>query len=115
MQPETILHIQIVEWLRQLHPEIPFIHIANERQTSSIHGLLLKRMGVRAGVSDLFMPKGNAKFSGFWLEIKTDKGKPSVSQLEFIKEMESLGYAGLVCYGFDDCIDAIRDFYGIIS
>lgn len=114
-QPETVIHIQIVEWLRQLHPDIPFIHVANERKTSPIHGLLLKRMGVRKGVSDLFLPKGNEHDKGLWLEIKTEKGKATEPQIEFIMEMQKLGYAGVIVHGFDQAIAIIQQFYGISS
>ena len=74
---------------------------------------MLKRLGVRAGVSDLFLPKGNKTCSGLWLELKTLTGRPSPSQLEFINEMIDLGYGAFVCYGADEAIQVISNFYGL--
>ena len=110
---EATQQILIVEWLRQVHPDIPFIHCANERKCSPVYGRLLKRMGQRAGVSDLFFPRGNDIHKGLWLELKSAKGKPTDLQLDFLTEMMSEGYLGLVCYGSKQAIDAISLFYGI--
>lgn len=110
---EAISQIQICEWLRQLHPEIPYIHIANERQTNPVFGRILKRMGVRKGVSDLFLPKPNDTFSGLWLELKSPTEKLSLNQIIFMNEMIDLGYAAHAAYSFDEAILIIRNFYYI--
>lgn len=110
---EAIEQIKVCEWLKQLHPEIPFIHIANERSCDAVYGRILKRMGVRKGVSDLFFPKGNLIASGLWLELKSAKGKLSPSQLEFINEMIALGYLAHVAFSAEEAILIIKKFYSI--
>ena len=110
---ESVEQIKIVEWLRQCHPDIPFMHFAGERKCSPTYGRLLKRMGVRPGVSDLFFPRGNQTSKGLWLELKSATGKPTNIQLDFLTSMMSEGYLGIVCYGSKQAIDAISLFYGI--
>lgn len=110
---EAIEQIKVCEWLKQLHPEIPFLHIANERTCNVVYGRILKRMGVRKGVSDLFMPRGNTTCSGLWLELKSAKGKLSLPQIEFIDEMIVLGYAAHVAFSAEEAILMIKDFYSI--
>ncbi len=110
---EATEQIKVCEWLRQLHPNIPFIHIANERTCNIVYGRILRRMGVRKGVCDLFMPKCNSSASGLWLELKSAKGKLSSSQLEFINEMISLGYMAHVAYSSEEAILIIKNFYSI--
>jgi hypothetical protein len=108
---EGIEQIKVVEYLKQKHPKIPFIHIANERQCDVVYGRILKRMGVRKGVSDLFFPRSNKTFKGLWIELKTPTGKVSPSQLEFINEMIEEGYAAHVAYGAEEGIKMIKNFY----
>lgn len=112
MNEEAIEQIKVCEFLRQC-TDIPFIHIANERATSPTKGAMLKRMGVRAGVSDLFLPRKNNENSGLWIELKSELGRASVAQMNFIKEMKAEGYSAEVCYGAQEAIDLIKSFYGI--
>ncbi len=111
MQPEQLEQIKVCEYVKQC-TDLPFIHIANERKISPQAGALLKRMGVVAGASDIFIPRATKHHHGLFIELKTLKGKPSLSQLEFLSRMESEGYFGIVCYGATEAIDTIKRFYG---
>lgn len=108
---EDIEQVKVMEFMRQCQPDIPVIHIANQRKCSPVEGRLLKRLGVRAGVSDLFFPRSNDSYKGLWLELKTSVGKPSDLQLEFLAGMIKEGYAGKVCYGAEQAIEVIKRFY----
>ena len=78
-------------------------------------GAILKRMGVKPGVSDIFFPRSNHQFKGLWLELKVGKNKATEAQVKFIDEMIAEGYSGLVAYGFDEAILMIKSFYQILS
>ncbi len=54
---ECIHHINTVNWFKYHYPELEedFHHFANERKCSPMQGNLLKRMGVKKGVSDFFL------------------------------------------------------------
>jgi len=114
IQPEKVEHIKVVEWLRQ-KTDLPYLHIANERKTTIQHNIMLKKMGVRAGVSDLFLPRGNEHFSGLWLEMKAPGGRITNSQVKFLKDMRDEGYETAVCYSSEEAIEFIKDFYEIVS
>ncbi len=113
---ETHEQLALFEWIR-LHPKIaPYaMHIANERKSSPQYGALLKRMGVRAGVSDIFVaiasPCGN--YHGLWIELKAGKNKPTTSQLQFIADMINQGYCAKVCYGAEESIKVIKEYLNI--
>ncbi len=109
---EDVEQIIVVEFVRQI-ARVPVFHIANQRCTTPQHGAMLKRMGVTAGVSDLFFPRGNDKFKGIWLELKTKVGKPSPAQLKFLDDMRTEGYMGVVAYGSQEAINCIVDFYSL--
>lgn len=112
MQPEKVEHIKVVEWLKQC-TDLPFMHIANERSSSPQHGLQLKRMGVVAGVSDLFLPRGNGKLSGIWVEMKAKGGRLSEAQKKFQADMAAENYATFVAYSAEEAILIIKAFYNI--
>jgi len=109
---EQVEQIKVAEWLRQC-TDLPFMHIGNERRCSPQQGALLKRMGIRAGVSDIFLPRGNGQFKGLWLELKTETGRPSPAQRTFLDDMRNEGYEGVFAYGANDAIALIREFYSI--
>lgn len=112
MNNEAVIQVQIVEWLKQT-TDLPFYHFAGERKCSPQTGVFLKRMGVKAGVSDLFFPRGNLSAKGLWLELKGEKGRASAAQLTFLKDMRLEGYAAEVSYGYNEAIFYIKSFYDI--
>jgi hypothetical protein len=109
---EDIEQIKVVEFVRQC-TNLPFWHTANQRQTSPQHGALLKRLGVKPGVSDLFFPRGNNKHKGLFIELKTLTGKPSKLQEQFLSDMIAEDYAGKFAYGAEHAIQIIKTFYSI--
>ncbi len=109
---EDIEQIKVMEFVRQC-TDLPVWHTANQRQTSPQHGALLKKMGVVAGVADLFFPRSNGIHSGLFIEMKTLTGKPTQLQLDFLISMEKEGYTSKVCYGSEHAIDVIKSFYNL--
>jgi len=112
LKPEIIAQIQVAEYVKQC-TDLPFIHIANERSTSPQAGVLLKRMGVYRGASDIFIPRANKTCHGLFIELKVGKNKPSSEQLDFINRMIEEGYGGFVAYSSNEAILIIQAFYGI--
>lgn len=111
MKPEEIEHIKLMDWIRSKKELAQYtIHVANERATSPAQGAKLKRMGVRSGVSDLFIgvPKGD--YNGMWLELKAGKNKPTDNQFKFMEDMSSQGYYCVWCSGFPDAKMLIEDY-----
>ena len=109
---EAIEQIIVVEFVKQI-AKVPVFHCANERKCSPQYGAMLKRLGTRAGVSDLFFPRGNSEFKGIWIEMKSIVGKPSPAQLQFLDEMRAEGYMGIVANGAQEAINCIVDFYNL--
>ncbi len=112
MTNEDLEQIRVVEFIKQC-TSLPVVHIANQRSTSPQHGALLKRLGVRAGVSDLFLPRRHGDYLGTWIELKTLKGRPTQLQLDFIADMQAEGYYADVCYGSEAAINLICELYSI--
>jgi PhoPQ-activated pathogenicity-related protein len=109
---EHIEQVALIEWFRLQHPilqkclwAIPNGGIRNIRTA-----VKLKKEGVTAGVSDLFLMIPKAGFHGMFIEMKAKKGIVQANQKEFLSIAQAMGYKGVVCFGFDEAKIAISDY-----
>lgn len=109
---ESIIQIQVCEWLNQC-TDLPFYHFANEGKRTYANASILKRMGLKAGVSDLFIPRGTDNFHGLFLELKSKNGKLTDTQLNFMNEMIKEGFGAHVAYSSSEAIQIIKAFYSL--
>lgn len=91
------------------------IHIPNggSRKGGVIEGARFKRLGVKAGVSDLFLPLARHNKHGLWIEFKAAKphhSPVSKMQQEWIDKMLENGYAAYVCYGVDEALKILENY-----
>ena len=90
--------------------------IPNGGARKRIEAARLVGLGVRAGVSDLFLsfPSMSAPiYCGLYIEMKAPRPhgkKASRKQLKFIERMIEAGYGGVVCYGWDSARQVICDY-----
>lgn len=100
--PETKEQIALFQWLR-FHPKLKHIafHVPNERKTSKISGFILKKMGVLAGVSDVFIPVARKGFHGLFIELKAGNRKMTIPQQDFLNNMIGEGYLAVCCHGWE--------------
>ena len=91
---------------------LDIVHIANEGKRSSKYGAELKRMGMRRGFPDLFIPQAKKGFYGMFVELKRDiTCKPTKEQLHWIAKLNSAVYYATVCYGADAAIREIKNYF----
>lgn len=110
--PESTSQIQIVNWVKQC-TKLKVYHFVNEGKRSPTMGNILVRMGMTAGVSDLFFPRSNSEYKGLWLELKVGSRKLSTHQQKFLDDMIEEGYCAVCCIGTDASIAFICEFYGL--
>jgi hypothetical protein len=101
----------LVKWLSS-HPQIKdfFCKNNNEGKRTEVQTWNLKLMGLRPGVSDLFIPypSQSGKYAGLWLEVKRNMNYPPsamksitwIQQEVWIERMKSVGFDGRFCYGW---------------
>ena len=108
---EAAEHRALVKWM-SYHQIVRdyYCKMNNEGKRTAVQGFNLKLMGLRSGVSDLFVYYPSNGFHGLFLEIKRNKKyTPSemstptwLAQEKFMKQVKSVGYAAEFCYGFDE-------------
>ena len=96
---ESDIQIEVVEWLKSKQSEyrMRFFSIPNEGQRKVWFLNKLVRMGLKSGVPDLVIefPKGRMVY----LEIKTEKGKLSETQQNYLKVSNLFHTPHYVLYG----------------
>lgn len=94
MPSEKLIQINIINLCHQ-HPILSedVCHIANGGKRSKREARTLKLMGVKKGVSDLFLSYPNATYHGMWQEVKTDTGHLTKEQENFLCRKRTQGYA----------------------
>lgn len=97
--------IQLIKWtqqpsIRSTHPELALLfHIPNER-ADKVQAAILHKMGVKRGVPDLFLPVPAGLYHGLFIEMKTETGRESDSQIWWQAHLQANGYVSVVCRGW---------------
>lgn len=98
----------VVEYCDLLH--IPIVHIPNEGKRSLSYAARMKRMGLRSGFPDLFVPLARGKYHGLFIEMKYGKNKTTKEQKEWLELLSAEGYACAVCYNAAEAIKTIESY-----
>ena len=104
--------IALNDWARY-HPICKhyLVHIPNGGTRHLLEAMKLKRMGVRAGVSDYLLAYPTSKHKGLWIEMKSKNGKLTEQQANWLKLMKDIGHDTLVAYSFEEARDYIVNEY----
>jgi len=96
------------------HPELKLLHaIGNGGKRNVIEAARMKREGVLAGVSDVFLPVSRGGYHGLYIELKIGKNKASDAQKWWIAEVGKQGYLAKVCVGWVEAAETIKKYLGI--
>lgn len=92
-------------------PEVMLFAIPNAGKRGPVLGRIMKREGMRAGVSDLFLACPNPfGYHGLFIEMKTPDGAMSEAQKYFQSKATVKGYAAFACYDFDQAVNLITKY-----
>ena len=117
--------IALFEWAklsRGRYPELALLtHYPSGGSRNMLEAVKLKRMGVRAGYPDIFLPVRRAGISGLFIELKreslrpkTKRGKGGVSddQRWWMRELWKQGFQASIAWGFDEARTIIEQYLG---
>ncbi len=106
---EEVEHKCLTSWINY-NPIIRdyYCKIHNEGKRTLGKGRSLKMMGLRAGVSDIFLYYPTDKYHGLWLEVKRNKNYTKserstptwIAQELFMENVKSVGYDAHFCFGW---------------
>ena len=116
---EDEIQTQYFRWVfaqERVYPELRWVcHIPNGGSRHPLEAVKLKRMGIRAGVADVFIPNPNpfAASKGLWIEFKSLNGKQSSSQKSFTLAMSLSGYKYEICRTSQAAINLTKSYLRI--
>lgn len=94
-------------WARLAEPKIPelrwLFHVPNGERRDARTGAMLKAMGVKSGVPDVWLPIPRAGHIGLVIEMKAPGARQATgAQGEWIAQLRSVGWVAVVCHGWHE-------------
>lgn len=86
------------------------IHIPNEGKRGPKAARDAKRLGLRKGVPDLFLALPRGGYAGLWIEMKSEKGRTSTEQNQWITKLCDVGYRVEMCFCYDSAKGVITTY-----
>ena len=109
VEQETRDHIALATWLRSAG--VFFWHTPNEGKRSATAGRKLKKMGMLPGVADIIIldrPPAHPDVPFVALELKTETGRATLLQQQFLAKVTERGGLARVCHGFADAVSWLQ-------
>ena len=80
-------------------------HTPNGGRRSPVEAAIFNGLSVRAGVSDLILLHDGRAFA---LELKTERGRPTAAQMNFISEFRAAGGEASIATGLDQALHTLE-------
>ena len=107
---ETDLQMHVVNYIRMQYPKARFCASLGGIRTSISQARKAKKTGYWAGFPDLQITEPNKWYHGLFIEIKTETGRATKNQRDWIKALNKRGYKAVICKGFQHCKDEIDNY-----
>lgn len=103
---------QVVSWFNLQYPMFQGLLycIPNGQNVGPVAGKRLRRMGLVAGVPDLFLSIARQDKHGLYIEMKSAKGRLMPHQAELHARLREQGYEVMVCKSFDAAQETISNY-----
>lgn len=109
---EHLHQVTLISWFDRTYIELSgrLFAIPNGGLRAKSVAAKLSIEGVRKGVPDLFLPVSRSGFYGLFIELKSEKGRPTKEQNDWVLFLLAQGYMAKVCYGYQEAIDLISGY-----
>jgi hypothetical protein len=80
-------------------------HTPNGGRRSRVEAAIFAGLGVKPGVADLILLHGGRPFA---LELKTERGRPTAAQMQFLSEFRAAGGEASIANGLDQALRVLE-------
>jgi hypothetical protein len=95
---------------------IPAFHIPNGGKRNLIEAVKFKKLGVKPGIPDIFLPIPRKSYHGLFIELKKDKKAYLTEKQQFwVEELSRQGYLVHVAYGAEQAIRYISNYIDLTA
>ena len=103
---EQVIQRAVCQHLRQRSASgVVWFHVPNGGRRNPVEAAIFAGLGVRPGVADLILLHDGRAFA---LELKTDGGRPTAAQMQFISEFRAAGGEASIANGLDQALHALE-------
>ena len=96
------------------YPELGLLFaVPNGGKRDKLVAMQLQREGVKPGVPDLCLPVPSAGWHGLFIELKWGRNTTTDKQNEWLERLREQGYLAVVCYGWCEAVEVIREYSGM--
>lgn len=114
---EDQIHRAVAEWVVLNEARWPALklmfHAPNGGSRHPAEAAKFKAMLVRKGVPDLMLPVARGRRIGLAIELKSEKGRISEEQSEFMARLEQAGWLCCVCRAPEEAIGRIAGYVSL--
>lgn len=111
--PEHDIQVAIVGLLESIEPT-PLYSATVGGVRLAIHtAKKMKEAGYSKGVPDMLVYEPRGMYAGLAIEVKTEKGRASDEQKEWIRNLNNRGWRAEICKGFEECADVICEYFDL--
>jgi hypothetical protein len=104
--PEQHLQRTVCEHLRQRGARgLVFWHTPNGGRRGRVEAAIFSGLGIRPGVSDLILLHDGRAYA---LELKTEQGRATAAQANFISDFRAAGGEGTIAAGLDQALHTLE-------
>jgi hypothetical protein len=89
----------LFEWLGKTRPDVLAYAVPNAGLRQGMQGLYFKAEGLKKGVPDICVAEPRGPWHGLYIEMKTEIGKTSNEQKDWLVSLLERGYMTAVCRG----------------
>ena len=112
---EDVEQICLFRWAAYQTGKYPMLaamfHIPNGGKRGKAEAARFKAMGVKPGVSDIFLPWPAGGKHGLWIELKrVTMGRLTDEERDWLDTMRAWGYAAECCHGWEAATKVILDY-----
>jgi hypothetical protein len=111
-------HQHAVAFCKYVKFTLPYIwevmfHVPNGGHRHIKTAFDLKQEGVKAGVPDYFVPYPTKSKHGLFIELKTETGRLSKVQQDYLDRLEKLGYECVTAYGWQQAVEFLENYLNL--
>ena len=107
---EQILQESFVRYIALKYKGVRYCASLGGIRTSMTQAIKAKKGGYVKGTPDIQVMSARGGFHGLFMELKTDKGRPTKEQKEWINDLVAAGYYAEVCKGIEHAIDCLDTY-----
>lgn len=109
---ESQQQAKCVDWFRSEYPQFTKLFWANPNggYRSPKTAAILKREGVLSGVPDVTLAVPRKSYHGLYIEVKTEKGRPTENQLAVMAALSEQGYQCAIVHSIDEFKETVINY-----